>query len=431
MKRWIFLLVALALFACPAHGQFIGYQSPQTVIQKVFSAQTTAAASPAFAPTPPSLTVCTPTPGSPCGVQNLGQSIHAVNYTVSSPCVGAFGLDLRLEASNDGVSWFAISEDAVDQPNGALQGSTFSGGITAIGAYAAFRVNLVKLSCGSGTPAVTAFYSGTSTSTPTPAGLFIQALPYRKLLVENVDTTTASTSLTVPLATGNASGNIYVQCQVPATGAPVACPSGGGISVTAAIADSGNIAVALVSPVIAATSSLQTFVIPPFLTNRLSITVNPTGGPSGTNWTMYYQASSQPGSGTTGTAAPQVQTTGADPCQSTSVIKAIAFANITTATTTSLVGVNGTKAIYVCQIVAQLNSSTASTVLFEYGTGAACSSPIVLTATYTNSTLVSEVVTIGGGASAIMSTPGAEGLCAVTTVGTSPTIPVTVSYVQQ
>lgn len=121
-----------------------------------------------------------------------------------------------------------------------------------------------------------------------------------------------------------------------------------------------------------------------------------------------------------------------DPCETSSTAKITAFANITTATTTSLVAPSGTTRVFVCEIVAQLNSTTASTILFEQGTGAACATaPAAMTATYTNSTLVSEAIPLGAGNGTFLTTGPGGGFCAVTTVGTSPTIPVTITFVQQ
>ena len=122
----------------------------------------------------------------------------------------------------------------------------------------------------------------------------------------------------------------------------------------------------------------------------------------------------------------------ADPCQNPSAAKQSAFANITTATTTALVPVSGTKQVFVCEVVAQLNSTTASTVLFEQGTGTACAgTPTAKTPTFTNSTIVSEVVDLGSGTGAAFTAAAGNGVCAVTTVGTSPTIPVFINFVQQ
>lgn len=122
----------------------------------------------------------------------------------------------------------------------------------------------------------------------------------------------------------------------------------------------------------------------------------------------------------------------ADPCNNPAVPKNTAFANITTATTTQIIAPVGVLQVFVCQIVAQLNSTTASTVFFEVGSGATCGTgTTVKSATYTNAALVSENVTLGGGSADFMTAGAGQGVCAVTTVGATPTIPVTISFVQQ
>src|SRR5690348_4065908 len=123
----------------------------------------------------------------------------------------------------------------------------------------------------------------------------------------------------------------------------------------------------------------------------------------------------------------------ADPCTSDQTNKLHAFANITTATTTSLVGVpaNPQQAIYVCSVNAQLfSTTTASTVKLVTGTGAACSSPATVTATYTNAAGATAAVELNG-SSNLLTVPLASGLCATTTVGSTPAIAVDVTYVIQ
>jgi len=123
----------------------------------------------------------------------------------------------------------------------------------------------------------------------------------------------------------------------------------------------------------------------------------------------------------------------ADPCTSDQTVKLHALANITTATTTSLVAVpsNPAQQIYVCAITAQLfSTTTASTVKFVTGTGAACSSPATVTATYTNAAGATATVNLNGSAN-LLTVPAASGLCATSTVGSTPAIAVDVTYVLQ
>jgi hypothetical protein len=135
--------------------------------------------------------------------------------------------------------------------------------------------------------------------------------------------------------------------------------------------------------------------------------------------------------GTSNSRPLAVATLGTDPCLSSGYVKSSVFANISTATTTALVAVSGSTVVYVCAINAEINSTTASTILFEQGTGTACaSSPVALTATYTNSTVAALPLKLES-TGMVFATAASNGLCAVTTVGTGPTIPVTVTYVQK
>lgn len=67
-------------------------------------------------------------------------------------------------------------------------------------------------------------------------------------------------------------------------------------------------------------------------------------------------------------------TTGIDPCQSTGYVKSSVAVSIASATTTQVVALSGSKIVYVCMWTLTINSSatTASSVVFEYGTGASC-----------------------------------------------------------
>jgi hypothetical protein len=122
----------------------------------------------------------------------------------------------------------------------------------------------------------------------------------------------------------------------------------------------------------------------------------------------------------------------ADPCNNSGAAKLSAFANITTATTTQLVALVTGKQIFVCGSETDISSTTASTLIYEYGTGASCGTgTTVLSHTITNSTLVNAGRHLGSSGSAWITAPAGNALCVLTTVGTTPTIGVTVTYVQQ
>jgi hypothetical protein len=139
--------------------------------------------------------------------------------------------------------------------------------------------------------------------------------------------------------------------------------------------------------------------------------------------------------GTFGTPSSQVVSVqNNDPCSYTA--KSSAPINVTTAATTSLVAVSGSTVVYVCGVSFTIapSATTADTALFEYGTGAACTSPTVLTGTYGNGdlTTAAPVVTVnyGGGGQTIFKSAASAGIC-ILSAGTTVNIQGVMTYVQQ
>jgi hypothetical protein len=414
MKNPVLILLALLASGSPAVAQFIGYVSPQTVSSKLLNAVT--------APTT-------------AVIPNLGQSIHAVNYTITTPCANAMSLDLRIEASNDGVTYFSVSEDAVDQNSGSIQGST-QGGITAVGYYPAMRLNLAAFSCPSGqTPAITAFYSGTSTSIPSPSGLFYQSSPNRKVILLNQPTTNAATQpkVTVNVPSGMTGGSLFIACSNATTGAAVNCPASmvvnpiGYLTFVGATGSTGSLISGASSFTPDTTVTESTF--PMFNVPALSITFGFSGaGTANVNWSVFYLSNSTP-----------IQSYMPDPCATGGTIKQSAQKTITTATTTALVATTTPPGnIFVCGFVIDMvaTAGTTDTVQIVQGTGATCSTPGGLTPVFSSGLLSAgaTIVSYGHGAATIFSqnySQGGVSICAVTTVGTTPSIAVEISYVLQ
>jgi len=118
-----------------------------------------------------------------------------------------------------------------------------------------------------------------------------------------------------------------------------------------------------------------------------------------------------------------------DPCASDQTNKLHAFATPTSATTTSLIAVpaNPAQSIYVCAATVQLfSTTTVDTAKLVTGTGTTCSSPADATALYTNAAGTSAAVQLPG-----LKVPALSGLCIVTTVGSTPSIAVDVTFVLQ
>jgi hypothetical protein len=123
-----------------------------------------------------------------------------------------------------------------------------------------------------------------------------------------------------------------------------------------------------------------------------------------------------------------------DPCNSAA--KSSVAINITSATTTSLVAVSGSTTVYVCgfTFTASQVATTANTLQFEYGTGAACTSPTALTGTLGSGGLTAAaplVISGGNGDQTIFKSAASAGICALTAIGASGTFQGFLTYVQQ
>lgn len=130
--------------------------------------------------------------------------------------------------------------------------------------------------------------------------------------------------------------------------------------------------------------------------------------------------------------AQTVALTATDPCQTSAITKQSVVINITTATTTSLVAISGNTQIFVCGFAITFGSTvTADTIQFEYGTGATCGTgTTVLTGAFNTNGLLTGTISYGGSAT-IFKTIAAQRLCAVSTVGTGPSIQGVLTFVQQ
>jgi len=115
-----------------------------------------------------------------------------------------------------------------------------------------------------------------------------------------------------------------------------------------------------------------------------------------------------------------------DPCQSPGATKSSAIVAITTATTTQLVALSGTKSVYVCGFNATV--AAAQTLTFEYGTGSSCGTgTTALTGAFAPAT--GTPLNIGGGEATAITAPSGNALCVVsTTTGSTQGV---LTYVQQ
>lgn len=304
LKSLLLFLAALlvAAFVPAARAQFIGYSSPQTVSVQAFNAVTV-----------PTTKV----------VQNLGQSIHLLTYSVtfsSSPC----SLDIRLEASQDGTNWFPISADGTES---GASGASQVFGLFASGYFPLVRANLVEFSGPCTAASVTAFYSGTSTANGPPFGAFVQNTGNRIAVTMGNSILNGTIAVNyVPLPSGTTAGTIYFSWM--AAGAAgvtsikgVACTDRAHCGTADLINATVNNAGAIGFP--------QPFGVLPTLANGLLVTTSCSGAPCSANTLFDEQMQIANVSGGLGISASQ-----SNPAIFT-------YSNITTNTTTQVKSVAG------------------------------------------------------------------------------------------
>jgi len=243
------LLCLLLLLGAPAcHAQFIGYTSPQSVLFKVLTAQST----------PQTV-----------NVPNLGQNVHWLNYTVALNGGTMTALDIRFEGSNDGINFFTVSDDATDLSQGEIYFT---------GLYAVVRVNLVVFSINAGAPTITATYSGTSSVGPIPLGLVNPSQSNRKLIFFQLpQNANQGPSPSIPAPFGSTLGFLLINAQT------TAIPGGSSVTVTASNTQAGfNISLALLP-----NAGTQIVAVPNYPASTVQTTYVSGGAAAGT-FTLTY-----------------------------------------------------------------------------------------------------------------------------------------------
>jgi len=175
-RSW--LILALLFCTQLSHAQYLGNTGLQTVeVPKVFNAVNSAQTS--------------------ANIQNLGQTIHILNYTVAgSPTL----VQIRLEGSWDGVNFVPISDDATDLASGEVVG---------LGFYPAIRANLLQcVTCGAVT--LTANYSGHFAGPATAGGFYNPSQVIRKVVLANAPMVTSTTIKGISVPYGVTSGILVI-----------------------------------------------------------------------------------------------------------------------------------------------------------------------------------------------------------------------------
>lgn len=406
------LVISLLSWVCtptPALAQYTSV-SPQTVNQLVISAAT----GPQVTPNSSAIG-CVPTALAPCGVRNVGQSIHSIVYLISGTCTNPT-LDVRINASNDGVNFFALSQDAVDIPVNPVTGTAKSGGVTAVGSFPVYQVDLASFSCtGGGT--ISVWYSGTSTTTPPDSAIFQQANLGRQALWQNVATNTALGSLQVSTPFENASGSVWIMCSTT-------CPAGMSIVISALplvnVASPSTFTLATIP--VGVVSGWQKFDVIDSPSNILQVAVTGAGDGSIT-WTAIYNfvpsVSQVNGAvnlnclnGCFGS-----QTNIGDPCQASSFAKS--SVSISTTTKTRIVAGVANKSVYGCGYALTLSGGVAS-LSVQFVAGTQTTTPCDTAATNLSGAMIPNTSTTaaagtnvpdGGGSYTHFQTPLGQDLC--------------------
>lgn len=206
-RAGIALILALAalLYAQPARAQFIGFTSPQTTISTPYNN-------------------VVPTPGQCVAVQNLGQNVHFLSYTVNNPA-GLQYLDIRMDGTIDGTNFFPISDDAVGTaPNGSLY---------AIGYYAKVCVRVADFQQNA-TATLHVTYSGSSATSGPLLGTYSKAQTNNKSIFSEIAASSFQEA-TFASPTGSSLGYLFIF-------APTAgnLPAGSTIQVVSSVGSTGT-----------------------------------------------------------------------------------------------------------------------------------------------------------------------------------------------
>lgn len=262
MKYKVSLLLKIALIACQLAVISAVSLSAQTIVSPQIRRQLVMNAVTAATTTPNSSTQpCAPSAGATCSIPNTGNVYHTVTYSTGGSGT-LVNIQIELDASNDGTTFFRISDVATDQP---------SGQIFAIGNYPVLKVNLIQFQGIGGTPTLTAYYVGTSSISGNPTGLYNPSQQVRNLVFYNISAG-ASNTATIPVPYANAGGMVEVlETALPASSTLT-------ISYTNEL---GNHVALLSTPLSSAGSATEDFYLPNVPVKQLFISYASGGASAG------------------------------------------------------------------------------------------------------------------------------------------------------
>lgn len=329
------MLLLGGLLSSPAQAQFIGYTSPQTV-------QSSLATNVACTGLVQNYTV-----------PNLGQTQHYAFISYSAQPQNALAVIQGLDVSGNAT---VISDAMQGQPSTTGSSAILVG----LGYFPVVRIQIICSTVGAPTFSLT--YMGASATAYSPLGSQV-ATQLDKVLLTNAPANANGASQPATPPFGNSSGELVFQYAASGpTGSTLQVVCGG--SSPSTNIGTGHIQTFSFTPGTANTQ--QIFIVPPSPCPFYEVQYT-SGGASATTYNLEYFFNA-PGNITNTTL------TVADPCLATSTQKLSAPINITTATTTQIVGLVTGQKIYPCSIVidANVNSSSVESFQWVYGTGSSC-----------------------------------------------------------
>ncbi len=394
-------LITITTGSQPAHAQFLGQVSLQTIQANLATSLNCTGAAQNFSTASSTLNAA--------GFRNLGQVRHIL--TIAS-IVGATQFQAEIDGIDNQGNVYRIS-DVLELPGTSV---TRQGSLMGTGNYTNIQVSVT---CFPNTATFTASYQGDFGSAPSLPGSFLSAQIDHTNFTGIAGNVTQNDSFQTPF--GNAAGTIYVQLGGgTATGATITVFCNTLANLGAQTAFTANIQ---------STTALQSFSVPPVSCPLAQVTYNPNGGGGTTVSVEYVFAVPGLNSSNNGSSL----NPGTDPCLSPNSKKVSVAVNISTATTTQLVPLGTVNSITVCGGFVTVGSSgtSAATLKLESGTGASCGTgTLALTGTMGTGTATAtndgEPVVFP---TSISLAPGTA-LCAVT-AGTTVNVQGYLTYVQQ
>ncbi len=330
-------------------------------------------------------------PNSQSGFVNLGQTQHYASVSITN----AQKFQMEIDGIDTAGNVYRISDILEFAGIAVLRQGTLTG----TGRFSRIQV---MVTCSPNTATYTLTYNGTSATSNVNSGTFLSAQIDKVNFNNAPGNVDQSDTFQTPF--GNTSGTLffqYVGSSVAGSTLSVGCLT---------LGPSGSSGSPLVVANLANTTALQTFRVPAATCPQVQVGYGHGGSAQGVSLEYVFDVP-----GLAGGTNPQFAITGIDPCSNPNIAKNSVPINITSASTTTLIGPFSTGQTYVCGWSISLIGAS-QTIQFEYGSGASCGTGTVLLTgamgpgTLAEQQLVHELP--------LRATPLNNSICAVTTGAT-------------